>query len=103
MSAAIARPIAKVFDGRRGRGYLAGVHQPVGVEQPFHLAERREELRPEELEVVIAAREAVAVLSRHGAAEFEHQGCHVIRNRFENLEVARRLRVDHRANVQAAD
>ena len=73
------------------------------VEQFFNLLKGREQARPEQGGVVIAARQPVAMLAAHRPLELLHQLDDIVRDRLHALEIDGGLRVDHRAQVQAAD
>jgi len=75
----------------------------VGIERVLEAPERahqRGAVHPLEER---AARAAVTVLARDGAAELEHQIGDLVGDRLHLLEPARRLEVDHRPDVQATD
>ena len=65
--------VAKVFGHRRGVDDLAGVEKVVRIEGAFDLAKSVVNGLAEHLAVPLAARQAVAMLARETAAEFEHQ------------------------------
>ena len=99
----VAGAVAQVGGHRSGVDDLAGIEQACRIEGLLDGAEGVVEHRPEHLADERAAHEAVAVLARERAAEFEHEIGDVASQRLEAPHAFLGLEVDDRPDVEAAD
>ena len=88
---------------RRRVDDLAGIEDALRIERPLDLAERLVERVAEHLAHERAAHQAIAMLARKRAAEFEHQVGHLLGDGFRTSDALLGLQIDDRPHVQAAD
>ena len=95
----VLRSVAEVFRHWRRIDDLSGIHPMIWIERCFDLAECLVELGTKQFLVQMAARQAVAVLAAHPAAECDHEIGDLVRHLFHDLNFACILRVDERPDV----
>ena len=88
---------------RRRVDDLARVHKIFRIEGALDLAEGIVKRRAEKLRVEVAPRQAVAMLARHGAVEFEHEIGDRVGDGNHLVALALFLEIDQRADMHAAD
>ena len=100
---AVCRAVTEVLRHWRSVDDLAGIHPIIRIECGLHIAECLIELRTKQLLIQVTARQAVAVLTAHAAAELDHEIRDLIRHRLHDLDIAGVLGVDERPDMETAN